>query len=109
MAVSLGVARERIVEIDTARDTEQEAAALKALSHGENVALVTSAWHMPRAMALCRKQGIEVLACPADYAARQPELRAIDFLKWNSEGLERSTRAVYETIGALWSRIRGKA
>lgn len=72
VAVSLGVPRERIVEVDTARDTEAEAAAIGAITHDAPVALITSAWHMPRAMSLCRRQGIDALACPADYAGRPP-------------------------------------
>lgn len=108
VAVSLGVPRERIIEIDTARDTEAEAAAIAAITRGTPVALVTSAWHMPRAMALCRRQGIDALACPTDYEGRPPELRWSDFATWNIGGLERSTKAIYERIGATWSHLRGK-
>ena len=109
VAVSLGVNRERIIEIDQARDTEQEAVALREVVGASPVALVTSAWHLPRAMALCRRQQIEALACPTDFAARPPQLRAGDFLSWNVGGLERSTKAIYEYIGAAWSRLRSRA
>ena len=109
VALALGVADGRIIQIDTARDTEQEALALRAVAGGKPVALVTSAWHLPRAMALCHVQGLDVLACPTDYAARPPRLRPMDFLSWNLSGLERSTKAVYEYIGASWSRLRGRA
>ena len=108
VAVSLGVPAERIIEIDTARDTEAEAAAIASITHGTPVALVSSAWHMPRALALCQRQGIDVLACPADYEGRPPELRWSDFAAWNIGGLERSTKAIYERIGATWSHLRGK-
>lgn len=109
VAVSLGVARDRILEISSARDTEEEAAAIRALTGDAPVALVTSAWHMPRAMGLCRKQGIDAVACPADYAARDLNQRFADFFLWNLSGLERSTKAVYEFIGSAWVQIRGKA
>lgn len=109
VAVSLGVPPSRILEIDTARDTEEEALALRTLVGAAPVALVTSAWHMPRSMALCKNAGIDALACPADYAARPPRLRPRDFATWNLGGLERSTKAVYEFTGTLWSRLRGKA
>ncbi|MET0261776.1 MAG: ElyC/SanA/YdcF family protein, partial [Rariglobus sp.] len=108
-AVSLGIARERIVEIDHAQDTEQEAVAMQAISARSTVAVVTSAWHMPRAMALCQRAGMDVVACPADYTARDAKLSPNEFLYWNLGGLERSTKAVYEMIGAAWSRLRGKA
>jgi uncharacterized SAM-binding protein YcdF (DUF218 family) len=109
VAVSLGILRERIIEIDSARDTEEEAMAIRVIANRHPVAVVTSAWHLPRAMALCLHQGIDALACPADYTA--PTDRAIrsDFYKWNLGGLERSTKAVYEFIGGAWARLRGKA
>lgn len=108
-AISLGVAPDRIAEISDARDTEQEAVSVRRLVGDSPVALVTSAWHMPRALALCRRAGIDALPCPADYAARPPRVRPADFLRWNIGGLERSTKAIYEHIGATWSRLRGKA
>lgn len=108
VAVSLGVPRDHIIEIDTARDTEAEAAAIGVITHGAPVALVTSAWHMPRAMALCRRQGIDALACSADFVARPPRLRWTDFAICNLDGLERSTKGIYERIGATWSHLRGK-
>lgn len=108
-AVSLGIARERIIEIDTARDTEEEAATIHALAGDRPVALVTSAWHLPRAMALCQRQGIDAIACPSDYTAQTDRAIKSDFYKWNLGGLERSTKAVYEFIGTTWARLRGKA
>lgn len=108
VAVSLGVSRDRIIEIDTARDTEAEAVAIAAITRGAPVAVITSAWHMPRALALCRRQGIDALACPADYEGRPPELRWTDFATWNIGGLERSTKAIYEHIGATWSHLRDR-
>jgi uncharacterized SAM-binding protein YcdF (DUF218 family) len=108
VAVSLGIDRERIIEITDARDTEQEAVALRTLVGDRPVALVTSAWHLPRSMALCDYRKIDALACPADFVARPPELRLRDFLSWNVGGLERSTKAIYEHLGTTWSRLRGK-
>jgi uncharacterized SAM-binding protein YcdF (DUF218 family) len=109
VAVSLGVTRDRIVEIDTARDTEDESVAIRAIVGDRPVALVTSAWHMPRSMSLCQRQKIDAVACPADYCAQTDRMIPSDFYKWNLGGLERSTKAVYEFIGATWSRLRGKA
>lgn len=109
VAVSMGVARERIVEIDTARDTEDETATIRLIAGDKPVALVTSAWHLPRAIALCHQQKIDAIACPSDYAAPTDRPIKADFFRWNLGGLERSTKAVYEYIGATWSRLRGKA
>ena len=109
VAVSMGIDRARILEIDDAHDTEQEAIAARRLVADRPTAIVTSAWHLPRAMGLCGRQGIDALACPADYTAQTDRAIASDFYKWNLGGLERSTKAVYEFIGTAWARLRGKA
>jgi uncharacterized SAM-binding protein YcdF (DUF218 family) len=104
----LGVEQSKILLIDTARDTEDEAAAVLAISGRERVALVTSAWHMPRAAALFRKTGVNVLPCPGDFTARKNrDFRWTD-LTWDTASLERSTWAVRERIGFLWVWLRGK-
>jgi uncharacterized SAM-binding protein YcdF (DUF218 family) len=108
-AVALGVARERITLITTARDTEDEAREASRITGGAPVALVTSAWHMPRAMALFRHAGTDARACPADFAAapRHDEGPG-QFLTWDAAALQRSTWAVRERIGWVWIWLRGR-
>ena len=108
-AVSLGIEPRRIVQIDTARDTDDEAQELKRrLGPHTPFALVTSAWHMPRAVALMRRAGLNPLPCPADFLAQAgADRRAGDWL-FDLSGLERSTWAVYERLGTAWARLQGK-
>jgi uncharacterized SAM-binding protein YcdF (DUF218 family) len=106
-AESLGVRPERIILVDTARDTEDESFAVARLVGGQRIALVTSAWHMPRAAHLFKKAGVDFVPCPADFVARGVIHLDWSILAWDSESLERSTLAVHETIGLLWLRLRG--
>ena len=107
-AESLGLAARRIRLIETARDTEDEAQAVKAIVGDGKVALVTSAWHMPRAAGLFRKAGVAVLPCPTDYRGKpNPDFRWTDY-SWDSDSLDRSTFAVREFIGYCWVWLRGK-
>jgi uncharacterized SAM-binding protein YcdF (DUF218 family) len=100
-AISMGVSADRIVRIDTARDTEEEAEAVKKLIANAPAAVVTSAWHLPRAAALFRGAGVDIIPCPADFLA----LRNQDFqwtdLAFDVDGLQRSTWAIRERIGYL--------
>ena len=59
--------------------------------------LVTSAFHMPRAVGVFRKAGVEVLAWPVDYRALPPSqaLFSIDF----GERFEIMETAVKEWVG----------
>ena len=107
-AVSLGVDPARIVRLDTPRDTDDEAVALRRLIGDAPFALVTSAWHMPRAMALMRHQGLAPLPCPADYQGHPPAHPSWTDYTWDLESLERSTRAIHEQLGRLWEWLRGE-
>ena len=108
-AASLGIDRSRATLIEDANDTEEESLAVKRLVGTAPFALVTSAWHMPRTMALFRHAGLTPLPCPADFGARDGDsLQWTDFL-WDTESLGRSTWAVRERIGYLWIWLRGRA
>lgn len=107
-AISLGVAPDRIQYIDQAHDTEDEAHSVRRLVGDKRVALVTSAWHMPRSMALFRHAGVAALPCPADYETHTNDPLWFDDFLWESSALNRSTLAMRERIGYLWIWLRGK-
>ena len=105
-AVELGFDRNRIVEVDTPRDTAEEVAALALLAGSERVALVTSAWHLPRAMRLASDAGLDSFPCPADYlGGRESSTRALAYFTWDAEALADSTRAWREYLGLAWARL----
>jgi uncharacterized SAM-binding protein YcdF (DUF218 family) len=106
-AESLGAGSGRIELIETAHDTEDEAFAVARLAGGAPVALVTSAWHMPRAAGLFRKAGVSAVPCPTDYRSRADDTESWAYLKCDVESLERSTFAIHEWMGLLWLRLRG--
>ncbi len=107
-AISLGLDPSRIIRLDTPRDTEDESVATAQRVGSQPFVLVTSAWHMRRAMALMRGQGLAPLAGPADYTTRQPTSPRFTDYTWDTESLGRSTWAVYERIGYVWVWLRGK-
>jgi uncharacterized SAM-binding protein YcdF (DUF218 family) len=106
-AISLGVDPSRIALVETALDTEDESRAVKALAGTQRVAVITSAWHMPRAARLLRKAGVDFVACPADFYCRSENGFGWGLVKIESESLERSTLAVHEAVGLTWVRLRG--
>ncbi len=107
-AASLGVEPNRIQMIDDARDTGEEAARIGQVIGDVPFALVTSAWHLPRAMALCNAQGLHALPCPTDYLYCIPYSWRLSDFTWDVESLARSTAAVHERLGLWWLRLRGK-
>lgn len=66
----LGLPRTRLILEDRSRNTHENAAFTAAMVRprpGERWLLVTSAWHMPRAVGCFRKAGFDVTAYPVDY------------------------------------------
>lgn len=72
------------------------------------VLLVSSAWHLPRAMAVCEWAGIDAVPAPTG-AVSTPNWRAqIGFADWlpSAHALSNSAFAIHEYIGRLWYLIR---
>ena len=77
--------------------------------HIEKALLVTSALHMPRAMATFSKQGIAIIPAPTDFEAVPPSGSWL--LRWlpDVDALEGSSRALKEYLGLWVYRLRGMA
>jgi uncharacterized SAM-binding protein YcdF (DUF218 family) len=70
LLVALGVAADRVEIEERSRNTDENARFTAALVHphaDQTWLLVTSAYHMPRAVGLFRKAGFTVVADPVDY------------------------------------------
>jgi len=107
---ALGVAPERIIVEDKSRNTIENAEFSRRIADpkpGERWLLVTSAYHMPRAMAAFRLAGFPVEACPVDWRTRGPIDAARPF-GLLSDGLHRTDTAVHEWLGLLAYRLTGK-
>jgi uncharacterized SAM-binding protein YcdF (DUF218 family) len=97
----LGLASGRVLAEAKSRNTLENARFSKELAMpkpGERWLLVTSAYHMPRAMGVFRRVGFPVEAYPVDWRTRGPEDFAILFSNL-SDGLSRTDTAVHEWIG----------
>lgn len=66
-AMALGVARENMIIEAGSRDTTEESKHLKPLIKDQKFVLVTSAYHMPRAMKIFEKQGMHPIAAPTQF------------------------------------------
>jgi uncharacterized SAM-binding protein YcdF (DUF218 family) len=100
-AVRNGILPDRIVVTPQVLTTEDEARAVSKLPGIHTILLVTSAYHMPRAVLLFRAAGIEVHPFPTDLRASSPfRLGPLAFIP-DSSALENSAAAVREYYGLL--------
>jgi len=106
VAVALGIASSDIIESANARDTFEEAKLIKEVIGNAAFALVTSANHMPRAVAVFNKQQLNPIPAPANFLVkilpnREPKL------EFTAGNLYKTERAMYEYLGLAWYKLRG--
>ena len=110
LLVAMGVDSERITLETHSRNTDENARFTAALVHpesGQTWLIVTSAYHMPRAMGLFRKAGFAAIADPVDY--RTEGGRRDWRLNVNlPHGLALFDLAAHEWVGLLAYRLSGR-
>jgi uncharacterized SAM-binding protein YcdF (DUF218 family) len=89
-------------------NTVAEAVAIKKWVHNEPFYLVTSAIHMPRAMALCRKQGLNPIAAPADYPYDQETMQWLGMMIPNASNMATLRNVWHEMLGMAWEKMKGQ-
>ena len=115
LLTALGVPDDRLILEAKSRDTYENAAYLKEeftrageLGPGERWLLITSAYHMPRAMGAFRQAGFNVEPWPVDYRTRGKADLKRPFDKV-SEGLRRVDVASREWVGLLAYWLTGRS
>lgn len=84
LLTAVGINADRLIIESQSRNTYENFKLTKPLlPHSEHsratYILVTSAYHMPRAVGIARQQGINVIPYPVDYHSNQADLRHWDF------------------------------
>lgn len=109
LARELGVPGDAIVPVAGTRNTHEDLAAAAAIIQSATgpVWLVTSAIHMPRALAVARRLGLEVRAWPVDYR----QLEALAWPSWlpDPQAAERLVPVLHEVVGRLAYRLSGRS
>jgi uncharacterized SAM-binding protein YcdF (DUF218 family) len=108
---SFAIARDRILLEDRSRNTVENAVYSKQMAQpmpGERWLLVTSAYHLPRAIGVFRKVGFPVEPYPVDWRTRGPEDALLPFASVG-DGLRRVDTAVHEWIGLAVYWITGRS
>lgn len=105
VAEAYGVPREDMILEPRAQDTDDEAMYWSAVVQDRPHALVTSAVHMPRAMALFQRHGTTPVSAPTEFMTADGfEPRWQDWVPsgWALSSVE---RAWHEYVGIVWGSI----
>lgn len=115
----LGVPEEVVWFEDQSRNTYENAVfsqKILAEHHVQRIILITSAWHMPRAVGLFEKVGLEVVPAPTDFTLTDADLQqltspnlATQILNWmpSPSNLDLIGVAMKEYLGIFVYRLRG--
>jgi uncharacterized SAM-binding protein YcdF (DUF218 family) len=105
----IGVPRSRLILENRSRNTRENATFSAEILHpkpGERWLLLTSAWHMPRAVGCYRQAGFTVDAYPVDYRTRG-WADLLHFHGFSSDGLLQLDLAVKEWVGLVAYKLAG--
>lgn len=99
-----GIAADRIIQERESRTTWENAAFTREIADLRYPIVVTSAYHMPRALMAFRANGMEPVPAPCDYKLDQRPLRAYMYLPSNHM-LHNTGVWWRELIGRAWYRV----
>ena len=98
LARSLGIEPASILILDKPRDTGEEAQAVGAMLRGTSFILVTSAYHMPRAMRLMEGAGGHPIPAPTGQSVQPVGSSWRSFLP-SSAAVRKTEHALHEYLG----------
>jgi uncharacterized SAM-binding protein YcdF (DUF218 family) len=109
LAIRLGIPEDAILTETHSRTTAESAAEVRRLlPNAQRIVLATAAYHLPRTVAVFKKQGFEIIPAPCSYEVTGQEFTLLDLLPRVSSMMlinlaihEYAGMAVYKTLGKL--------
>ena len=108
VAVAIGIDKRDLILESVSRDTKDEARLIQEIVGNDRFVLVTSAYHMPRSMALFEKRGMHPIPAPTEYLAKESQKIDPGMFFPNADGLKKAERAFHEYLGLAWAKLRGQ-
>jgi len=107
LALEFGLPADRVEVSPQALNTQQEAEAIRKMfsSPRPKIILVTSAFHIPRAVVTFETEGFEVMAHPVDFRAPVTRTALTNWLP-KPDALEKSDIVIREALGRGYYRLR---
>ena len=108
LAIELGVNKENIITKTEPKDTKDEANIINGTVGNDTFILVTTASHMPRAMALFKKLGMTPTPAPTEHYVSETQGVSSGSFFPHSFNIHKTETTVYEYLGTLWGKLRGQ-
>lgn len=99
LLIQIGIPSNAIITEDVSRNTAESIANVKQIVGDDAIALVTSAYHMKRALKLARQAGLKAYAFPTDFAPNAGQLSLWGRWLPTVEALQLSAASLWEYLG----------
>jgi uncharacterized SAM-binding protein YcdF (DUF218 family) len=115
---SIGIPQQDVLTEAESRDTYQNLLYTQKLVQNDKFFLVSSAYHLRRAMGVSQRLGMKAIPCPAYIQTMQYHASGLSWWEWNSDMLRSISlpspgrltliqRAFHEYTGYAWYKLRG--
>ncbi|NQT09872.1 MAG: envelope biogenesis factor ElyC [Desulfobacteraceae bacterium] len=108
VAKIMSIGDNKLILEELSKDTKDQARLIHKIVGDERFILVTSASHMPRAMALFQKLGMKPIPAPTDYMVKERQGIGPHIFFPNTDSLRKMERVFYEYLGLGWAWLRGQ-
>ena len=106
LAITRGIDEQNVLLTAIVKNTEEEAMAIKKLiKTEEKIALVTSSFHMPRALKLFLDNGLKAIPVSVDQRATNQKITFLSFLP-SSGALDNNSLVVRELLGRIYYSLK---
>lgn len=107
MTIEADIPPHQIALTPIVRNTAEEAMAIRQMIKGEkpHIILVTSAFHMPRALQLFSHYGFDITPYPTDYRQTDQHLSILNFIP-NASALSSTSWVFREWLGRLYYQLK---
>ena len=109
MAIEFGINEDKILLTKNVQNTEQEAKAIKELFPAEDIKLIliTSAFHMPRAVKVFEAYDLNIITFPVDFRRKDTKFTILDLIP-SASSLAKTSHFIKELIGRFYYTLKYK-
>ena len=107
MAIEFGINEDKILLTKNVQNTEQEAKAIKELFPAEDIKLIliTSAFHMPRAVKVFEAYDLNIITFPVDFRRKDTKFTILDLIP-SASSLAKTSHFIKELIGRFYYTLK---
>ena len=107
LAAEFGVKENELILESESKDTHDQTLNIKKIVDKDSFILITSALHMPRAVAMFNKLEMNPVPAPVNFIVKGQRKLTPNLFFPTVEGFEKSGIVIHEYLGFAWAKNRG--